>query len=327
MDIAQLRDFITVIDRGSFTSAASVLFVSQPAVSQRIAQLESELGVRLVERGPRGVVPTPAGRTLYRDSQQLVRRFDRLAEDVANDPHSIRGPVAVGLPTTAAVHLAPALFSWTKRHYPGIHLQLFESMSGYVQELLTAGRLDIAVLFRDDDAPRTAETVLYSEELYLVGRAGCAPAGPDAGSADIGLAEMGEVPLVAPGRRSNLRTLIDRAFSGHRVAPTIAADVESLGTMMRIAEDGEACAVLPMSSVAALRRSADLVVRRIVDPVVDRHVAVCTARDHYEPPHAVAAVRHGIIEVTTRLVTEGVWPGIRLAGRPARKREGRPSTS
>ncbi|GAA4926293.1 LysR substrate-binding domain-containing protein [Streptomonospora halophila] len=316
MDIAHLRDFITVIDSGSFTGAAAALFVSQPAVSQRITQMESELGVRLVERGPRGVVPTPAGRSLYRDAQQLVRRFDRLAEDVADDPHSIRGPVAVGLPTTAAVHLAPALFSWARRHYPGIHLQLFESMSGYIQELLRAGRLDIAVLFRDDDAPRPGETVLYSEDLHLVGRAGCAPAEPGAETAEIPLAELRDVPLVVPGRRSNLRVLVDRVFAELGTAPTIAADVESLGTMVRIAEGGEACAVLPVSSADALGRSPGLVVRRIVDPVVGRYVAVCTAQDHYEPPHAVAAVRHGIVEVTARLAREGTWPGIRPAPGP-----------
>ncbi|MCP3017069.1 LysR substrate-binding domain-containing protein [Nocardiopsis dassonvillei] len=337
MDIAQLRDFIAVVDSGSFTRAASVLFVSQPAVSQRMKQLESELGVRLVQRGPRGVVPTPAGRTLYRDAQQLIRRFDQIAEDVAKEPRAIRGPVAVGLPTAAAVHLAPALFSWTKRHYPGVRLRLFESVSGYIQELLTVGRMDLAVLYRDDAAPRPAETPLYSEELYLVGRsdaeepprddraAGAAGTGATAAAAygDISLADMLRVPLVAPGSRSNLRVLIDRVFAEHGAVPTIAADVESLGTMVRIAESGEACALLPLSSVEALRGTPDLMVRRVVDPVIERHIAVCAGSDYYEPRDAVSVVRHGIVQVTTRLAERGAWPGIRLAAR-TEPRAGRP---
>ncbi|MEU5858106.1 LysR substrate-binding domain-containing protein [Nocardiopsis dassonvillei] len=339
MDIAQLRDFIAVIDSGSFTRAASVLFVSQPAVSQRMKQLESELGVRLVQRGPRGVVPTPAGRTLYRDAQQLIRRFDQIAEDVAKEPRAIRGPVAVGLPTAAAVHLAPALFSWTKRHYPGVRLRLFESVSGYIQELLTVGRMDLAVLYRDDAAPRPAETPLYSEELYLVGcsdaeeppRGGRAAGSAGTGAAaadtaaygDISLADMLRVPLVAPGARSNLRVLIDRVFTEHGAAPVIAADVESLGTMVRIAESGEACALLPLSSVEALRSTPDLMVRRVVDPVIERHIAVCAGSDYYEPRDAVSVVRHGIVQVTTRLAEQGAWPGIRLAAR-TEPRAGRP---
>lgn len=325
MDIGHLRDFIAVIESGSLTRAAARLFVSQPAVSQRMTQLESELGARLVERGPRGVVPTPAGRTLYRDAQQLVRQFDRLAEDVVNDRHSVHGPVAVGLPTTVAVHLAPALFTWTKQHYPGVHLQLFESMSGFVRELLVVGRLDLAVLYRDDAAPRPAETALYSEDLYLVGRPGTPPepirsapgeSGEPAGSASAGevrLANLRGVPLVLPGERSNLRSLVDRVFAEHGSMPTIVADVDSLGAMMRIAESGEACTVLPLSSVAALRSSPELDVRRIVGPVIERHIAVCAAAEYYEPRDAVSAVRHGMVEVTTRLAEQDAWPGIRLA--------------
>ncbi|PSK99953.1 LysR family transcriptional regulator [Murinocardiopsis flavida] len=321
MDIAHLRDFIAVVESGSLTRAAARLFVSQPAVSQRMSQLEYELGARLVERGPRGVVPTPAGRALYREAQQLVRRFDRLAEDIGADRHSVQGPVAVGLPTTVAVHLAPALFSWTKRHYPGVHLQLFESMSGYIQELLLVGRLDLAVLYRDDAAPRPAETALYAEDLYLVGRAapGAEPAG--AGEAAVAHASPGEVPLadlhglplVLPGPRSNLRSLVDRVFAESGAVPTIIADVDSLGAMMRIAESGEAHTVLPLSSVAALGSAPGLDVRRITDPVIGRCIAVSAAGEYYEPRDAVAAVRHGMVEVTARLAEQDAWPGIRLA--------------
>ncbi|WP_307832102.1 LysR substrate-binding domain-containing protein [Prauserella cavernicola] len=309
MDIAHLRDFIAVLDSGSLTRAAAELHVSQPALSQRMAQLEHQLGVRLLERGPRGVRPTSAGRALYRDAQQLVRRFDRLADDITHDRGRVHGPVAIGLPTTVAAHLAPALFSWTNTHYPGVHLRLFESMSGYIHELLLGGRLDLAAVYREDDAPRPAEVPLYSEDLYLIGRPEPAPSSEH----EVGLLELREVPLVIPGGRSNLRTLVDRAFAGHGLVPTVVADVESLGTMIRIAESGEACTILPLSVFAAHRDPRGLGTRRIVDPVLTRHVAIRTATEFYEPRDAVVAVRQGIVEVTTRLATEDRWKGIRLA--------------
>ncbi|MGH3359111.1 MAG: LysR substrate-binding domain-containing protein, partial [Nocardioidaceae bacterium] len=245
MDIAHLRDFIAVVDSGSLTQAAAAMHVSQPAVSQRMTQLEHELDIRLLERGPRGVEPTRAGRALYRDAQHLVRQFNRLASSVAHDQDGVHGPVAVGLPSTVAAHLAPALYSWTKRHHPGIHLQLFESMSGYIQELLLRGRMDLAVLYRDDAAVRPAETPLFSEDLYLVGQPESSPGdGPE-----ISLRDLEGVALIAPGGRSNLRALIERAFKAHGLEPTIVADVESLGALIRIAETGEACTILPLSSV------------------------------------------------------------------------------
>ncbi|MGW4227787.1 LysR substrate-binding domain-containing protein [Streptomyces sp. NPDC004980] len=310
MDIAHLRVFIAVIESGSLSRAAGVLHVSQPAVSHRMDQLESHLGVRLLERGPRGVRATTAGQALYRDAQQLVRQFDRLAQDVTHDRNHVHGPVAVGLPTTVAAQLAPALFSWTKANYPGIHLQLFESMSGYIHELLLAGRLDVAAVYREDDAPRPAEIPLYSEELYLIGQPEPAPPAED----EVSLLDLRRVPLVTPGGRSNLRTLVDRAFAAQGIAPTVVGDVESLGTLIRIAESGEACTILPLSAVAGHQAPRGLGVRRIVEPALQRHIAVRTGTDRYEPRTAVAVVRQGMVEVTRQLADDGRWQGIRLHG-------------
>ncbi|MGP4021005.1 LysR substrate-binding domain-containing protein [Saccharopolyspora sp. 5N708] len=307
MDIAHLRDFITVVDSGSLTRAAAQLYISQPALSQRIAHLEGELGVRLLERGPRGVTPTAAGRALYRDAQQLVRQFDRIAGDVLSGDR-IHGPVAVGLPTTVSVRLAPALFSWTKVHHPGIHLQLFESMSGYIQELLTLGRLDLAVLYRDDETARPTETLLYSEDLFLIGQ----PKPPAVDADRIGLVDLQNTPLVVPGGRSNLRALIDRAFAAQGLVPSIVADVDSLGAMIRIAASGEACTILPLSSVADQEDHRVLGVRRIHHPVIERSVAVCNTVEYYQSRDAVAAVQQGIVAVTRQMAEDGDWPGIRL---------------
>jgi len=311
VDIAHLRDFIAVVEAGSLSRAAGRLHVSQPALSQRMAQLETQLGVRLLVRGPRGVQPTSAGTTLYRDAQQLLRQFDRLSRDIADGRDRLHGPVAVGLPTTVAAPLAPALFSWVKAHHPGIHLQLFESMSGYIHELLLAGRLDLAAVFREDDAPRTAELPLYSEELYLIGDPGPRPRADD----EVALADLAAVPLVTPGSRSNLRILVDRAFAARRLTPSVVGDVESLGTLLRIAASGEACTILPLSVVAESGDPRALGVRRIVDPVLRRHIAVRTGTEVYEPRDAVLAVRAGIVEVTQRLAAQQRWPGITLAAR------------
>ena len=87
LDIAHLRDFIAVVDAGSLTRAATTLGVSQPALSQRMTQVERELGTRLLERGPRGIEPTEAGRALYRDAEPVVRQFDQLTKSVDHRRH------------------------------------------------------------------------------------------------------------------------------------------------------------------------------------------------------------------------------------------------
>ena len=91
----------------------------------------------------------------------------------------------------------------------------------------------------------------------------------------------------------------------------MVADVESLGTMVRIAESGEACAILPLSSTSGAH--PDLARRRL-DPPLTRHAVVRTAPGTAAPREAVDVVRRGIVAVTRELAAAGRWPGIRPEG-------------
>ncbi|MEV7429048.1 LysR substrate-binding domain-containing protein [Nocardioides sp. NPDC092400] len=303
VDIAALRDFILVVDAGSLTRAAALAGVSQPAMSQRIAQLETQVGHRLLERGPRGVEATAAGLELYRGAQQVVRQVDRLAESLGSGIRDIRGAVSVGLPSTVAPSLVPELVPLVAARHPGIRLELFESMSGYVEELLGRGRLDLAVLFRPDATDRPGEVALYEEELFLVTGTEVDPATEPASAA-----ELVDRPLVAPGERSNLRHLVERFFTAAGVRPRVVADVESLAAMVRIAQTGAASAVLPRS-VATAFTGPDLTLRPL-RPAVRRTVAVCTAAEFYEPRVAVLAVRDAVVDAVHHLADRSAWPGI-----------------
>ena len=305
-----MRDFIAVVDSGSLTRAAARLGVSQPAVSQRMAQLEVSVGARLLERGPRGVEPTALGLALYRGAQQLVRQHDQLTSVLAAGGEDLRGPVVVGLPATVAGLLAPELLALVRDRHPGIRLELFESMSGYIGELLGRHRLDLAVLFRDDPGPRPGEVLLYTEELFLV----CAADGQlGAATGPVRLADLAGVPLVAPGAHSNLRDVVERAFAGAGLEASIVADVGSLPAMVRIAQSGTACAVLPRSSVEGVP-GPPLRLRPIAGPGLLRWVSVCLSTDLYEPRTAVVAVRDAVVTAVGRLAADGTWPGIRTPG-------------
>jgi LysR family nitrogen assimilation transcriptional regulator len=307
VDIVQLRYLLAVVDAGSLSAAAARLRVSQPALTQRMNRLERELGVQLLERGPRGVRPTGAGLDFYRDAHRLVRQFDHLATSAA-DRAEVRGLVAVGIPSGAAAHLAAPLLSWTRAHCPGVRLELFESMSGYVSELFGQGRMDLAVVYVAGPSVRADDVALYAEDLYLVGEPTVSGL-PDGDT--VALRDLDGVPIVAPGTRSSLRSLIEQALREERVTPTVVADVESLGTMVRLAEIGEACAILPLSSTVGADPG---LVRRRIDPPLTRHAVVRTAPGTAAPREAVDVVRRGIVTVTRELAEAGRWPGIRPEG-------------
>lgn len=305
MDVLQLRYLLAIAETGSLSRASAALHISQPSLTLRMNQLERELGVRLLERGPKGARLTTAGAAFTRDAGRLVRQFDHLAA-TAGEPQPVRGLVAVGIPSGAAAHLAAPLVAHVRRRWPGVRLEIFESMSGYIDELFERGRMDLTVAYVEQGAERAGDVPLYAESLYLIGEpGGVAPDGDGAGGR-VPVRALAGVPLVAPASHSSLRVLVERVLRDHEVEPEVIADVESLGTMVRLARAGEACALLPLSATSGPELTA-----RLLDPEVVRHAVVRTAASPTAPAEAVEVVRAAIATLTRDLAATGAWPGIR----------------
>nr|WP_269767794.1 LysR substrate-binding domain-containing protein [Burkholderia ubonensis] len=115
------------------------------------------------------------------------------------------------------------LFKRLRQRYPGIRFQMFESLSGYINELLLNGRLDLAVLFRESETAGMSVSPLFDESLYVIGHG---LPGEDDGSSP--LSQLANRPIVAPSSPNGLRLLIERAFAQAGVELNIAADIDSL---------------------------------------------------------------------------------------------------
>ncbi|WP_233342874.1 LysR substrate-binding domain-containing protein [Burkholderia cepacia] len=269
MDVKQLRYFAAVVETGSVSKAALKLAISQPSLSQQIASMEDELGAQLLLRSPSGVRPTHAGDTLYRHAHTILKQFEQMRGEVSLGEHNEVGHVAVGLPTSVAAVIAVPLFSVVRSTYPGIKLEIFESMSGYLVELLANGRLDMAILFRDIATRGMIVTPLFNERLSLYGASGIG----NVGSESIALAELSGVPLVLPGQGSGLRVLVERAFAREGLALNVVADIDSLPTMLSIAEAGDVGTILS-GALGRLHRS-QAISRRLVSPSLERALSLC----------------------------------------------------
>lgn len=308
MDVRQLRYFVSIVDYGSLGKAAEKLFVAQPSLSQQMARLEEDLGVPLLLRSNHGVTPTPAGDALYRHARIVLRQMEQLKQEVTKGGGTASGTVAVGLPTTMTSVLAVPLFERIQEQYPGIRLQLFESMSGYLNELLANGRLDLGILFRAVETPGISALPVLHETLYLLGEPG---GGIAPRSRTCPLSKLSGVPLVAPGVSNGLRLLLERAFARESVDLNIIADVDSLPTMIAIAYSGKACTILPASAVAQWDPSRLPRMRRIVEPTIERPASICWP--NALPVHAATlVVRQTIIDLIAEQVAKGVWQGVTL---------------
>ncbi|WP_207005456.1 LysR substrate-binding domain-containing protein [Trinickia mobilis] len=308
MDVRQLKYFVTIVDSGSLSKAAERLFVAQPSLSQQILNLESELKAQLLIRSPQGVAPTEAGKALYRLSRDVLRRMDQIRQEVQEGGGSESGTVVMGFPATIASVLATPLFQRVRRKYPGIRLQIFESMSGYIAELLAQGRLDLAILFRDTESLGVSVHPLFDEDLYVVGHRV-----PNLGADDAlcPLQFLGNVPMVVPGPANGLRLLIERTFSRADIDLNIVADIDSLPTMLAIAESGVACTVLPASAFARRHFYKRPPIRKIVDPGMNRPVSLCW-NNSVPTVAATQVVRSIMIELIAELRGAGEWEGITL---------------
>lgn len=143
MDLRQLKYFVQIAESGNFSRAAEVLRIAQPSLSQQMKNLEEELGVALLMRHARGVTPSELGQQFYDHARRILEEVDRVKDQVRSKSLNPSGRVSVGLPTSACRGLGLPLISAMAEHQPNIALHVVEAMTGYLDDFLQAGRLDV----------------------------------------------------------------------------------------------------------------------------------------------------------------------------------------
>ena len=144
-DLRQLRAFVTVAERGSFTRAAEDLYVAQQAVSQQIKALESALGVTLLRRTSRRVELTPAGKVFLADSRRVLSAADRAVRRVREAARGEVGTVRIAYTVTAAYQTIPALLSRLGERYPELKAQAREVFAEEIARLLRTDACDVGI--------------------------------------------------------------------------------------------------------------------------------------------------------------------------------------
>lgn len=309
MELRSLRYFVKIVELGSLSRAAEALFIAQPSLSNQVALLEEELGVRLLDRGAKGVKATAAGITLYRCAVSIARQLEEVRGDITAEAGNPTGHVSVGLPTSTAVVLALPLLRAVVKKYPNICLEINENGSGLLGEWLLHGRLDLAMLFTKGPEKALRCQHLLTEEICLVqAREPRSPPDQEPVST-ISVAHLQNERLVLPSQANGLRRVIDEAFALRGVRPSLVAELGMLRMLREAVLDGIASTMLPMSAVADDIRAGGVTVKRLVDPPVLRPLSLCV-NANVPLSTAGAAVYATVIETINGLVAEGAWPGV-----------------
>ena len=171
MELRQLRAFVTVATLGHFGQAAERLNVTQPSLTQRVQALERELGVQLLERNPRRVGLTTAGKLLLPHAQKLVQLDDEAQREIKDFRAGITGRLSVAYQAAGDSSLAGSILAEYRRRFPGVDVETSSGSSGPNLQRLAEHSADAAfALMAGSRPPEIATVTLRREEIVLAMR-------------------------------------------------------------------------------------------------------------------------------------------------------------
>lgn len=169
--LRQLSYLIAIADEEHFGRAASRVHVAQPTLSAQFSELERKLGVRLVERGRRGVEVTPIGREIVARARKVLHDVQEIADICATADREFHGTLKLGVPPTLGPYLLPHVIPELHGRYPHLKLYVKELRPWALQEALTSGDLDLIITPLPVEQQAFDRYLLFTEMLHIV----CAP--------------------------------------------------------------------------------------------------------------------------------------------------------
>ncbi|WP_435028638.1 LysR substrate-binding domain-containing protein [Xanthomonas cucurbitae] len=167
MNLRDLKYLVALADHKHFGRAATACFVSQPTLSTQIKKLEEELGIPLVERAPRKVMLTPAGREAAMRARSIVAEVEQLKEAARRSQDPEAGTVRLGIFPTLAPYLLPHVVPRIRERFPRLELLLIEEKSDQLAYQLREGRLDAALLALPLQDDQLHAEFLFEEPFVL----------------------------------------------------------------------------------------------------------------------------------------------------------------
>lgn len=276
MDLKQLEYFIRVAELGSFTRASIDLDVAQPALSRQIRLLELEFKQHLFIRNGRGVVTTDAGKTLLEHSRGILHQVSRTREALDRTNGNLTGRVALGIPPSLMKSLAVPLTRAFIQHMPHATLTISEGLSVTMQESLSLGRLDIALLYNIIPSAEIETAPLVEEEMYLIGLSTSQNTATD----HITLSDLVHTPLIAPCRPNSIRMLIESEMANIGLKPKITLEIDSISAIIALVADGQGSAILTKNAATSLVNPNLFRIQRIINPTLNIKLMLATSSRH-----------------------------------------------
>lgn len=305
MNLRQLKYFVEIVEAQNMTRAAEVLHIAQPALSQQIALLEENLGVRLLNRSSRGILPTAEGQLLYRHARTILRQVDNTRILLSKKDGVITGNVSVGMPSSTAKILALPLMKVVKEHHPSIVLEIVDVPSADLVSLVMHGRVDFS-LVPDPQKPKGMTSLpIFREELYWMTH-------PDMDLAEkkIPLSKIAAFPLMLPSMPNTLRSRVEHAFLKSHLVYNLFGEASTSAILIPAVKAGLAATILPYSAAHEEIQDKQIVIHKI-EAGFFRDMYLCTS-DTLPVSVATTVVINLCSAALKSLVDSNKWKGCKL---------------
>jgi|GEM_PF-137598 len=301
MRLAQIEQFIAVVDTGSIRGAARQLGISQPALSRGLQQLEEDLGVQLVQRTVRGASLTSAGSAFLARARVVHTELRKAADDARRAVDAGGGLVSLGLNPVGVLLLLPELATTLQRARPGTRMRIMETAPGAALPLVRDAILDLAVTQRTR-ANLAAELMfrpLFEIQLHIAVRCGHPLAGTRA------LRELSDASWLSMTPPGSSDDIVSQSFLAiGRPAPVPAVHCSSFSVALELIAATDMLGVLPPHLLQTSVRAGKLEEIRLEQPLVPLVVGLYTRPDTPLTP-AARATSQIIVAIARRIAATG----------------------
>lgn len=285
-DLRQIRAFVTVAQLGSFTRAAGLLNLSQPALTVQIRNLEEALGVRLFDRNTRTVSLTRMGREIVPALQRILRDLDAVvaeARDVAAQRHGIVRLAA--LPSFAS-GILPEIIAQFREEHPKISFVIHDVIASGVIAQVREEQVDLGLTGGRTVDPEFEVLHTTQDHMHVV-----YPVGHPLGDKrQIDLEALTQHPLILMHPATSVRAVVDAAFLAAGRVPIVAAEATYMSTAVGMVRAGLGAAILPGSAME-VRAERTLRSRSIDDPGFTREISLIKKAERTLPPASESFAR------------------------------------
>lgn len=296
MTIIQLEYLLAVANFGSFSVAAEHCFVTQPSLSMQIKSLEDELGVMLLDRSKKPVIPTEAGVAVLEQARETLREYNSIREVVARIKGEMSGRIRLGVIPTIAPYMLHKFIPDFVQRYPKVELEIREMKTEHIIDALNRDRIDAALVAGGTCGEGILEYDLFDDRFFAY----VSPDSPLYNKSNIRIEDIDMRELILLSAGNCMRDQVLELCQARREVPAhYSFESGSLDTLMRIVDCTSCMTVIPEMAVEYVPKERRSQVKSLLKGASSRKISLAIRRT-YVKKSIVDALKETILDCVVR---------------------------